>query len=283
MLKGLTFLPSLAVAACLALPAGLQAAPHADTVVAVVNGEEITLGHMILARESLPNQYKQLPDDVLYDAILKQLVQQTVLKQSLNGQEPHYIELSLENERRSLLAGEAIDKVMQDAAGEDALRASYDALYADGFGGTEYDAAHILVDTKEEADAIQADINGGADFAEVAKEKSTGPSGPNGGALGWFGEGQMVPEFETAVKGLEPGQVSDPVQTQFGWHVILLNDKRRKSAPEFDAVREELAGELREKAVGARVVELEDAATVEYPEVEGLSFDMLQDLELLRK
>lgn len=93
----------------------------------------------------------------------------------------------------------------------------------------------------------------------------------------------MVPEFETAVKGLEPGQVSEPVQTQFGWHVILLNDKRRKSAPEFDAVREELAGELSEKAVGARVVELEDAATVEYPEVEGLSFDMLQDLELLRK
>jgi len=283
MLKGLTFLPSFAIAVCLALPASLQAAPHADTVVAVVNGEEITLGHMILARESLPNQYKQLPDDVLYDAILKQLVQQTVLKQSLNGQEPHYIELSLENERRSLLAGEAIDKVMQDAAGEEDLRASYDARYADGFGGTEYDAAHILVDTKEEADAIQADISGGADFAEMAKEKSTGPSGPNGGALGWFGEGQMVPEFETAVKDLEPGQVSDPVQTQFGWHVILLNDKRRKSAPEFDAVREELAGELREKAVGARVVELEDAATVEYPEVEGLSFDMLQDLELLRK
>lgn len=283
MHKGFTFLSSLAVAACLALPATLQAAPHADTVVAVVNGEEITLGHMILAREALPNQYKQLGNDVLYDAILKQLVQQTVLKQSLNGQAPHYVEISLENERRSLLAGEAIDKVMQDAAGEEDLRAAYEGRYGDGFGGSEYDAAHILVETRETADAIKAELDGGADFAEMAKEKSTGPSGPSGGALGWFGEGQMVPEFETAVKGLEPGQVSEPVQTQFGWHVILLNDTRRQSAPEFDAVREELAGELREKAVGARVVELEDAATVEYPEIEGLSFDMLQDLELLRK
>ena len=282
MLKGLTFLPSLAVAACLALPASLQAAPHSETVVAVVNGEEITLGHMILARESLPQRFKQMSDDVLYDAILQQLVQQTVLKQSLEGKTPHYIELSLENERRSLLAGEAIDKVMQSAADETDLRAAYDTRYADGFGGAEFDAAHILVETKEAADAIKTDIDGGANFAEMAKEKSTGPSGPNGGALGWFGEGQMVPEFETAVKGLEPGEVSAPVQTQFGWHLILLNDKRRKSAPDFDAVREELALDLQRKAVDARVVELEDAATVEYPKVDGLSFDMLQDLELLR-
>ncbi|UWQ91479.1 peptidylprolyl isomerase [Aliisedimentitalea scapharcae] len=282
MLKGLTFLPSLVLAASLAMPIASAAAPHSETVVARVNGEEITLGHVIIARQTLPQQYQQLPNDVLYDAIVKQLVQQTALKQSLQGPTPQLVELSLENERRSLLAGEAIDRVMQDAATEDDVRTAYETRYADGFGGTEYNASHILVESKEDALDIKDQLDSGADFAEMAKEKSTGPSGPNGGSLGWFGEGRMVPEFEEAVKSLEPGQISDPVATQFGWHLIQLSDKRQQSAPELDAVRGELEAELREEAVGKRVVELVEAAEVEYPEIEDLSFDMIQDLDLVR-
>ena len=282
MLKGLTFLPSLVLAASLAMPIASAAAPQSETVVARVNGEEITLGHVIIARQTLPQQYQQLPNDVLYDAIVKQLVQQTALKQSLQGPTPQLVELSLENERRSLLAGEAIDRVMQDAATEDDVRTAYETRYADGFGGTEYNASHILVESKEDALDIKDQLDSGADFAEMAKEKSTGPSGPNGGSLGWFGEGRMVPEFEEAVKSLEPGQISDPVATQFGWHLIQLSDKRQQSAPELDAVRGELEAELREEAVGKRVVELVEAAEVEYPEIEDLSFDMIQDLDLVR-
>ena len=106
MRKGLTFLVSMAIAAAVAVPGISQAEPNAETVVARVNGEEITLGHLIVARATLPDQYQQLPANVLFGAILDQLVQQTALKQSLNRELPAYVELSLENERRSLVAAE---------------------------------------------------------------------------------------------------------------------------------------------------------------------------------
>ena len=128
--------------------------------------------------------------------------------------------------------------------------------------GKEFNAAHILVETEEEAKALKAELDGGADFATLAKEKSVGPSGPNGGDLGWFGVGMMVKPFEDAVVGLEPGQVSDPVQTQFGWHVIKLNETRDAAAPSLDEKREELEGELRSAAVESHVRELTEGAEI---------------------
>ncbi|MBE1284517.1 MAG: peptidylprolyl isomerase [Rhodobacteraceae bacterium] len=283
MRKGLTFLPSITLAAALTLPSLVSAEPHAESVVATVNGEDITLGHLVLAYDRLPQQYKQLEPEVLFDALLDQLIQQTALQQSVNGGTPHHVELALQNELRSLMAGEAIEKVMQDAASDADIQAAYDTRYADGFGGNEFNASHILVESREEADAIKAELDGGADFSETAKAKSTGPSGPGGGSLGWFGEGRMVPEFEEAVKGLEIGQISDPVQTQFGWHLIILNDKRKQSAPLLDEVRDEITTELQSQAVEQRVNELVDAANIERPAVSGLTPDMLQSLELVRK
>lgn len=282
MLKGLTFLPSLTLAATMALSTPVMAEPNPSTVVARVDGEEITLGHMIVAHASLPQQYQQLPPEVLYKAILDQLIQQTALKNARNGEVPQHVQLSLDNERRSLLAAAELEDTMANAASEEDVRAEYDAKYADGFGGDEFNAAHILVETQEEAAAIKAEIDGGADFAETAKEKSTGPSGPNGGALNWFGLGAMVPEFEAAVVTLEPGQVSEPVQTQFGWHLILLNEKRKAKAPTIDEARAELEDALRQKAVEARIAELTNAATVEQVEIEGLNPEILRDLDMIR-
>ncbi len=279
MPKGLTFLPSLALVALLALP--VAAAPDANTVVARVNGEEITLGHMIVSRATLPQEYQQLPTDVLYNAILDQLIQQVVLEQSRTGNTPDLIRLQLENEERSLLAADAIEDVMDGAGGEEDVQAAYDVKYADGFGGDEFHAAHILVETEDEAKAIKADLEAGADFAETAKEKSIGPSGPGGGDLGWFAPGAMVPEFETAVVALGAGEISDPVQTQFGWHVIILNEKRKSAAPELDAVRAELVGKLQQDAVETRIEKLTAAATVERPEVEGLTHELIQNLDLV--
>ena len=280
MPKGLTLLPALAVAATLALPAAAEP-PSAETVVARVNGQEIKLGHVIIARASLPQQYQQLPPEVLYDAILEQLIQQSALQQSFGEDMPTRVALSLENERRSLLAAEEIEKIMAGAASEEDLHAAYDAKYGADYDAQEYNAAHILVDTEEEAQAVKAELDGGADFAELAKEKSTGPSGPKGGALGWFEKGSMVPDFEAAVMALEPGQVSEPIQTRFGWHVVKLNETRAKEAPAFDSVREELAKGIREQAVSDRVEELVAAAEVERPEVEGLEPEMLQNVDLL--
>ncbi|MBO9452360.1 peptidylprolyl isomerase [Tropicibacter sp. R16_0] len=283
MPKGLTFLPSLALAAVMALPLAAETKPTADTVVASVNGEEITLGHMILARAALPQQYQQLPDEVLYQAILDQLIQQNLLGQSRGTDVPKHVELALENEKRSLLAADVLEDIASGAMSDDAVQAAYDAKYSDWTGGDEFQASHILVETEEEAKAIKADLDNGADFAAMAKEKSTGPSGPNGGSLGWFGMGAMVPEFEAAVVDLNPGEVSDPVKTQFGWHVVLLSDKRKAEAPTLDEVRGELATKIQQDAVDAKVAELTKAGEIERPEVEGLEPSILRNVELVQE
>ncbi|HFQ15592.1 MAG TPA: peptidylprolyl isomerase, partial [Rhodobacteraceae bacterium] len=228
MLKTKTALIALLLAASALTPVNAQQtagatteAPMmevtADTVLATVNGDAITIGHLIATRSALPEQYQALPDEVLFEGILEQLIQQTLLSQA-SGELSRRTQLELENERRALIAGEKIDEITAEALTQEALQAAYDAQYANAEPVPEYNASHILVETEEEAKAIIGELENGADFAELAKEKSTGPSGPNGGALGWFSEGMMVAPFEAAVIGLEPGQVSPaPVQTQFGW------------------------------------------------------------------
>ncbi len=278
MKKRLNFVAALGLAVTFAMPVQGQ---DANTVVATVNGKYITLGHMIVARAILPEQYQQLPNEVLFEGILKQLVEQTLLAGAFDGTLPKRIPISLENEQRSLIAGETLEVVLSQALNEDAVKAAYDAQFADAEPSKEYNASHILVETEEEALAIQADVDGGADFATVAKEKSTGPSGPNGGSLGWFGKGAMVPSFEAAVVGLEVGAVSAPVQTQFGWHVIILNETRNTSAPELDAVRAEIEGTLRQEVVTTKIEELREAATIDQSGVEGIDPSILSDLSIV--
>lgn len=281
MQKPLTFLSSLALAAAVALPVAAQDEPGVDTVVATVNDTEITLGHMLVARASLPQQYQQLPDDVLFKGILDQLVQQTALADSFTGELPPRVTLSIENETRSLTAGEAIEGVMAENVSDEELQAAYDAQYKDAEPEQEFNASHILVETKEEADAIKSELDGGADFAEVAKEKSTGPSGPGGGSLGWFGPGMMVPAFEEAVAGMEAGSVSDPVETQFGWHVIKLNETRTGEAPALEDVREELETQVRQTKVQEAIESLTEAAEVDRSAAEGIDPTVLKNIEWL--
>ncbi|WP_299501580.1 peptidylprolyl isomerase [uncultured Roseobacter sp.] len=256
-------------------------APTVDTVVATVNGVEITLGHMIAARATLPQQYQQLEDSVLYDGILEQLVQQSALAQMFEGDLPARVTKSLENERRSLTAAEVIESVLADAVTDDELQALYDRQYGDIDPAEEYNASHILVETEEEAQAIKEEIDGGADFGATAREKSTGPSGPNGGDLGWFGAGMMVPSFEAATIALAVGEVSSPVQTQFGWHVIKLNETRSAEIPTLDDVREELSNEIRQGAAQAAIEDATDKAEVKVPAELDLDPAILKQTELL--
>jgi peptidyl-prolyl cis-trans isomerase C len=281
MQKNLKKISILALAAILATPALAQDAPTADTIVATVNGTDIKLGHMIVARATLPEQYQQLPDEVLFEGILDQLIQQTALSQSLTTEPPKRVTLSLENERRSLLAGEAIEGVLASALTETAVQGVYDAQYANMDGGPEYNASHILVATEEEAAAIKVLVDGGANFADTAREKSTGPSGPSGGELGWFSPGMMVEPFETAVAGMEAGQVSDPIQTQFGWHIIKLNETRQKPAPALEEVRAEIEEQIQRDAVDARVKEVTDSSEVDRTAGQSVDPALLKDMTLL--
>lgn len=281
MQKSLTFLAPFVVAASLSLPAMAQEEVKADTVVATVNGTEITVGHMIIARATLPEQYQQLPPEVLFKGILDQLVQQTALEQSFEGDVPARVALSLENERRQLIAGEVIEKAMAaDISAED-LAAAYEEEYGSAEPTEEFNASHILVETEEDALAVKAEIDGGADFAETAKEKSTGPSGPSGGSLGWFGPGMMVPAFETAVQDLEVGAVSMPVETQFGWHIIKLEDKRLKDAPALESVKEELELQVRQVKAQEKITEMTDAADVDRSAADAIDPSVLTNLGLL--
>jgi peptidyl-prolyl cis-trans isomerase C len=251
----------------------------ADTVVATVGGTAITLGHMIVLRNTLPQQYLTLPDDVLYKGILDQLVQQEALVQSL-GDPARADALRLDNDRRGYLSNVVLQRVVAEAVTDAALQAAYDAKYANAAPATEYNAAHILVATKEEADAIKAELDAGADFATLAQERSTDGAAANGGDLGWFGLGMMVAPFEQAVVAMQPGTISAPVQTDFGWHLIQLKETREAAQPTLDDVREELAAEIEQKAIADHVAALEAAAPIDRP---GDGFDpaIIKDAALL--
>lgn len=251
-----------------------------DQVVATVNGTPITLGELIITRAQLPQQYQQLPDEVLFEGVLEQLVQQQLLADQLEN-EPARVTMAITNERRSLRAGEVINTLMTDAVTEEALQAAYDAAYADAVQDEEYSASHILVESEAEALAAIARIEGGEDFATVAQQLSTDTSAANGGSLGWFGKGVMIPEFEATVIALEIGAVSAPVQTQFGWHVVKLDDKRLMEKPTLDAIRGDLVAQVQQEALDARIAELTIAGEVVLPEDGAFDPALLKDLSLL--
>lgn len=279
MFKRTQLAASAALIMSLCMP--LHANEGADKVVATVNGVDITMGHIIVVGATLPEQYRSLPDDVLFKGILDQIIQQTILEQAAGDELPRRVRLALENERRSLMAAEHMDGVLADAVTEDAVMAAYEQTYAGAEPEMEFDASHILVETEEDANALVTALEDGADFAELAKEKSTGPSGPRGGALGWFGKGMMVPEFEQAVVAMEVGAVSAPVQTQFGWHVIKLNNTRSKEAPALEEVREEMENQVRMNIVDDYISKLTERATISRtPEAE-VDTSMLKDISLL--
>lgn len=269
-------------AACALLIASAATAQDADTVVATVGETEITLGEMIVAKAQLPEQYQQFPKDVLFQGVLDQLIQQQLFADSL-GDTPARVEYTLANERRALLAGEAINDINADVVTEEAVQAAYDAMFADADAEaqTEWNASHLLVETEEEALAAQERVEGGEDFADVARDVSTGPSGPSGGELGWFRPGQMVGEFETAVTEMKPGDVSGPVQTQFGWHIVKLNDQRMTEQPTLDEVRPQLQQQVREEAVTVRLEELRAEADVTMPEDDAFDPSIISNLDLL--
>lgn len=263
-------------------PAQSADGPDLDQVVAVVNGTIITLGHVAAAKTTLPEQYQSLPADVLFPGIIDQLIQQTVLQQAFEGDLPRRVTLSLDNETRSLVAAEVVESIMTTAVTDELVEETYQAEYGSGEQGNEYSAAHILVETEETALEIKKEIEEGADFATLAQQKSTGPSGPRGGDLGWFGTGVMVPTFEQAVLAMEPGDVSDPIETQFGWHVIKLNEIRIKEAPAIEEVRTDLEQQIRQDAVSKRIEGLMETAEIDREGGAAMEASILNDIDLSR-
>lgn len=254
----------------------------ASAVVATVNGTDITLGHMIALRNNLPQQYQALPDDVLFKGILDQLVQQTALAQSVEKAITLRDSLSIENDRRGYLSGVALAAVVEGAVTDAALQAAYESRYLKAEQKKEFNAAHILVASEDEAKKLKAEIDGGADFAELARKHSSDGAAANGGSLGWFSEGMMVAPFQEAVNTMAVGTVAGPVQTQFGWHLIQLKETRIAAAPGLDEVRDQLAAEIEQTAVEAHIQSLTKDAAITRPG-EGFDPTLLRDQSLLDK
>lgn len=234
-------------------------------VVAKVGSSEITEADIAYAAQDLGSDLQRFPPAQWRSILLDVLVDMKLLAQAAEAaqlDQDEDFKSQMEFLRLKALRNAYLSKKVDEAIGDADLQAAYDTEYADYVGDEEINARHILVKEEDEAKAIIKQLEDGADFAELAKEKSTGPSGPNGGSLGFFTKGQMVPPFEEAAFALETGDFTkEPVQTQFGWHIIKVDDKRVQEKPSL----EDVSAELRQGLIRERYAEILEKLKEENP------------------
>jgi peptidyl-prolyl cis-trans isomerase C len=211
-------------------------------VVATVNDTPLTQDVLDIYASQRKGQtgdeHANSEEAILNELISLELMRQDSINKGLNTQP--FVIAAIDQQTRTALAGAAIkDFMASHPVSDEAAKALYDEQI--GAPGKEYSARHILVEDEETANEVIKQLDSGRDFSELAKEKSTGPSGPNGGKLGWFGADQMVKPFADATAALEKGSYTEtPVKTQFGWHVIMLDDVRESTPPPFDDVKDRI-------------------------------------------
>ncbi|WP_221930990.1 peptidylprolyl isomerase [Telmatospirillum sp. J64-1] len=258
----------------LALAAGLFVSPAFanDPVVATVNGKDIRKSELVELQNSIP-QVAQVPLEMVYDQLLDHLINSRIIAaeaRKQNLQDDAQLKQRLREMENRLLQEAYLAKRVDQTLTEEKVRAKYDELIQQAEPREEVRARHILVETEKEAKDIIAQLNKGASFEELAKEKSKDPGSQNGGDLGYFEKEEMVPEFSAAAFSIEPGTVgANPVKSQFGWHVIKVEDKRMAEPPAFEEVREQLHAAMAEEVIVAMVKELRDSAQVKKFDING--------------
>ncbi len=256
-------------AAGIALAAALAVgvAPASAKVLAKVNGVEITDDDLAIARDDLEARLpRELQGPARDKALLDNLIVSKVVAQKAEADKlaasPEFAR-RLAYFRDKLLTETYLGKLAEAANTDANIQKTYDEVAKTQQPEPEVHARHILVPTEDEAKAALARVKGGEDFAKVATEISKDP-GSKGGDLGFFTKDRMVPEFaEAAFKLAKPGDLSEPVKSQFGWHVIKLEEKRMKEFPKLDQVRDQVVRYVMQKAEGDEVVKLRDAAKIE--------------------
>jgi peptidyl-prolyl cis-trans isomerase C len=244
-----------------------------DPVVASVNGHEIRQSNVAAAYERLPAQYKQIPFNNLYPQLVEQLVTNHLFEVAGRGLDLDKDEAVLAQIRdfeSSAIQQAYIERKIAEQVTEESILQVYEQTIGNAEGPEEVKASHILVKTEEEGANILKELAGGADFAELARKHSTGPSGPNGGDLGYFTQDAMVEPFATAAFALAIGAVGpDPVKTQFGWHVIKVIDKRRKPPADLAESRARIQDLLTREFITAHMAELRANAEIETFNLDG--------------
>jgi peptidyl-prolyl cis-trans isomerase C len=250
------------------------AADPNDPVVIRINGGETVIhrSDVVALQKSLGPQVASLPLDQFYQKAADRLIAVNLLgdaaKQAKLDAEPG-VKKELENAKENILANAYVAHLQESGATDDQLKALYDKTIKDEPGKPEVHARHILVKTEEEAKAIIAELDKGGDFAKLADEKTTDKGG-NGGDLGWFNKDQMVPEFSEAAFKLAKGEYTkEPVKTQFGWHVIKVEDTRISSPPTFDEVKDKLKSQLAVSLFQDKLKELKAKAKIEQFALDG--------------
>jgi len=258
----------LGSAAVLALTTTPPAATDtkSDPVVAVVNGKTLKRSDVVASAQTLPPQYRNQIDQ-LFPQLVDRLIDITLMvdegrRQKLqNDPEVKAIVARYEDEAirevlvRRFLAGKLSDEALKKRYADEVTKVP---------PSEELRASHILVKTQDEAKAIIKQLQGGADFAKLAKEKSTDTSAGNGGDLGYFGNGDMVPEFYAAAVKLKKGEYTkDPVKTQYGWHVIELTDRRTKAVPKFEEVKDQVKDQVTQELISAWLADIHKTAKIQ--------------------
>jgi peptidyl-prolyl cis-trans isomerase C len=256
----------IAILALIALPLGTASA-QSDPVIAKVNGAEVKQSDLDAAEEELAGQVPPMAPDAKRDYLVAYVADMLLVAKAAEDRklaETEDFKRKLVNARSKLLMEALLQAEAKAAITDEAMRKVYDEAIKQMANEEEVSARHILVETEDEAKKILADLKKGADFVAIAKEKSKDPgSKENGGDLGFFGKEQMVPEFaETAFK-LNKGQLSDPVKSQFGWHVIRVDDKRKKQAPEFEKVKDQIQTFVQRRAQAEMITKLRESAKIE--------------------
>ena len=244
-------------------------APKPDTVAATVNGAKIMRSEVDEAQSRLPEEYRTFPPDVLFTLLLNSLIDTRLMsaearRQGLEKDAEHLRQMARIEDQllERLFLSRAIDTKLTDAA----LQAHHEKMAKEkgSTGGEEVRARHILVDTEAEAKEIIAALGRGADFAELARQRSKDGAARAGGDLGFFTKDKMVAPFAEAAFAMAVNQTSrEPVRTQFGWHVIRVDERRQAQPARFEAAEEEVRADLTRQLSSAVVNELRGRATVE--------------------
>ena len=272
MMQRLT-LGAAALAVTLSMTPGGVLVADDDPVVATVNGTKILKSMLVTAQQLLPEQYQKIPLMQIYPALVDTVIDMKLSAADARKRRLHKtkeFKVLMSRVEDQMLQRTVLQAEMDKALTEEALKRRYDALIADEKSSTEVHARHILVKTKEEANDIIEQLQNGASFEVTAKEKSTGPSATSGGDLGFFGKGQMVPEFEKAAFSLRKGKFTDtPVKTQFGWHIIKLEDRRKSEPPSFESIKQKLQTEISQETGAEYVSGLRKEAKIERFDLDG--------------
>jgi peptidyl-prolyl cis-trans isomerase C len=241
-------------------------ASASDPVIARVNGVDITQGDLALAEEDVGSEMQAVSPEAKREQLISYLADIIMVTQAADkknlADNPDF-KRRLAFLRNKLLMGYELQQEAKTAVTDEALHQTYDEAVKSMAGQEEVRARHILVESEDEAKALLEQLKNGADFATLAKEKSKDPGAAEGGDLGYFTKDQMVPEFADVAFKMYPGQLSNPVKTQFGWHVIKVEDRRTKQPPEFDKVKDQIEAFLARKAQTDFITKLRQSAKVD--------------------